>query len=105
MKKIQGLPGLSGWIRHAGGTFAEEGKYGYTINRDGVKWSVHPLSYKNGRHMGYGLWAFGLPNESGYVWFDKTGAKNYVGRSLFRSPQEAVKIARIEHSVKLKRGY
>lgn len=105
MSEVKLLPGISGWNRYAGGTAAAEGKYSYDIRKNGVQWSIQPVSYQNGRHMGYTLWAFGLPKESGYVWFDRTGAKNYVGRGLFNSPQSAAKVAREQHAIKIKRGY
>jgi hypothetical protein len=91
------LPPLSEWTTNAGGTGAAEGKYGHGITRDGVQWSIQPVSRQWGRHIGYTLWAFGLPKESGYVWFDTKGEKNYVAHGLHRSPQSAAKIAREVH--------
>ncbi len=91
------LPSLADWQMSAGGTTAAPGKYGYGITMDGIQWSIQPVSTRFGRHMGYVLWAFGLPPYNTYTWFDSKGERNYIARGIHRSPQSAAKIAREVH--------
>ena len=93
----QVLPPLKEWHTFAGGTSAEEGKYGHGITRNGVQWDIQPVSTKFGRHVGYQLWAFGLPGTRGYAWFNAKGEMNFIGGGLHNSPATASKIAREVH--------
>lgn len=89
------IPSLDKWNMYAGGTSAEEGKHSYDyVDKFGTKWSIAPISNKWGRHIGYNLTAFRLAKNTGYSWIDPVGNVWFVPTKLFRSPQEAVKIAK-----------
>jgi len=101
MSKKLDLPALDGWRKHAGGIGAAPGKYGYTITFQGVTWSIEPVSTRYGRHMGYRLYAFGLPGERTGAFFGPDGKQSAFPKH--RSPASACKVARIVHQVYLRK--
>lgn len=100
-----GMPGLSGWHQHAGGTGAAPNKYGYTYkDEDGSDWHLDPVSTKYGKHKGYQLKVFRFRPEDSWKWVKDTGelySEPYTA-GVFSSPQQAVKVARYLQSTKNK---
>ena len=69
------------WSVHAGGTFAAEGKYGYTAHPIIGSYHIDPVSYESGKHKGYHL---RFTNDKGVL---LGGLWQDLG--MFRSPNEA----------------
>lgn len=90
------IPPHTEWSRFAGGTGAEEGKYGHDFRHpNGKTYSINPISSKYGHHQGYRLTVFPSKTHGhGTITADGEENSNFAG-ALHRSTRDAVKAAKI----------